>query len=68
MALTRNLRTLEERTYSCSPRDAVMAAHAQSRGDWNTWEYEERYSCLTVETRLTFLCGDWATFKDGREG
>jgi hypothetical protein len=68
MALTRNLRTLEERTYSCPPRQAVMAAYAQERGDWNTWEYRERYGANVRESSLCFYCGDWATFKDEREG
>ena len=68
MALVRNLATLEERHYTCEPREAVIAAHAQEKGDWNTWAYGVRYGAEVRESSLCFYCGDWATFKDGREG
>lgn len=68
MALVRHLSTGEERHYSSSPRAAVIAAYAQGRGDMNTWEYRERYDSLVQESTLCYYLGDWATFKDGREG
>jgi hypothetical protein len=46
-----------ETTYSCSPREAVIAAHAQSLRDWNTWDYETRYGHLVVEGVARVSCG-----------
>jgi hypothetical protein len=68
MALVRNLSTLETKEYTCSPRDAVTAAYAQEHGDFNTWNYEQKYGLLIRERRACYGLGDWATFKDGREG
>ena len=68
MALVRNLTTLETKEYTCSPRDAVMAAYAQEKGDFNTWECEQKYGHLVREGRACYGLGDWATFKDEREG
>lgn len=60
--------------YTCKPREAVIAAYAQNLrpnpsviGDWNTWQYEERYGHLVVEGKFCISCGDWSAFKDGRE-
>ena len=63
-----NLDTQGTRTYTCSPREAVIAAHAQSRNDWNTWQYKERYSDLVKEAGSHVTCGDWIARKDGRDG
>jgi hypothetical protein len=52
--------------YSCTPKEAVIAAYAQSLNDWNTWQYAERYSNLVEEGELTWMCGDFSAFKDGR--
>ena len=68
MALARNLRTGAERVYTCEPRQAVLCAYAQERGDNNTWDYESRYGSKLEESRMCFVCGDWAAFKDNREG
>lgn len=46
-----------ESTYTCSPREAVIAAHAQSLRDWDTWRYEERYGHLVVEGVTRVSCG-----------
>lgn len=56
-----NMTTQERRTYvGCSVLDAVIAAFAQERGDYNTWEYARKYG-QTVETGTChFFCGDWA--------
>ena len=56
-----NLSTLEERHYSSlAPEQAVVAAHAQSKGDWNTWQYSERYADLVRRGHVSVGCGDWA--------
>lgn len=57
-----DLATGKKKVYSCSPREAVMAAHAQEHGDWNTWDYESRYGDLVRFGQHTVLCGDWSTF------
>jgi hypothetical protein len=56
-----------KQNYSCTPREAVIAAYAQSKNDWNTWQYAERYGHLVDEGKYTLLCGDFSAFKDGRE-
>jgi len=61
-----NLATRKIVTYTCTPREAVIAAYAQERKDWNTWQYSERYDRLVEEGQWTFLIGDWSVFKDGR--
>ena len=61
-----NLVTQEKQVYSCTPREAVIAAYAQSQTDWNTWQYKDRYDNLVIEGKLTFSCGDFSAFKDGR--
>lgn len=61
--------------YTCSPREAVIAAYAQHRsrnskgkwqGDFNTWDYNKKYNHMVEEGKETFLCGDFSCFKDGR--
>lgn len=54
-----NLSTGEVRWYTCDHREAVRAAYAQERGDWNTWQYAERYDDLVTQGRATVSCGDW---------
>lgn len=44
-------------------RKAVICAHAQSLGDWNTADYEDRYGHLAVEGRWHWFCGDHGTRK-----
>lgn len=56
-----NLRTGEWQAYSCSPRSAVIAAHAQSRGDWNTWNYKDRYDHMVESGQWHLFCGDFGT-------
>ena len=68
MITVMNLSTTEKIQYfGCSPRQSVIAAYAQSLGDWNTWDYTKRYDSLVEEGKYTFLCGDFSVFKDGRE-
>jgi hypothetical protein len=48
--------------YTCSPRDAVIAAHAQSigLGDFNTWDYEKNYGHLVGHGHDTVWCGSFS--------
>lgn len=67
MTTTFNLLTQEKRQYTCTPKEAVIASFAQSKNDWNTWEYANRYENLLIEGRFTLSIGDWCAFKDGRD-
>lgn len=55
-----NLSTGEVRVYSCLPRQAVMAAYAQERNDWETWNYEKKYGHLIRWGMSHVSCGDWS--------
>lgn len=49
-----------------TPAQAVMCAYAQmDRRDFNTWEYENKYSSLVKESELMYFCGNWAAYKEG---
>jgi hypothetical protein len=54
-----NLSSDDIQTFTCTPRQAVLAAHAQSLGDFNTWDYEQNYRHLLTRGRLTIACGDF---------
>jgi len=60
-----NMATGEIRTYSLSPEDAVIAAYAQSRGDWSTWNYG-KYRDEVVTGAACVSLGDWGAFRNGR--
>jgi len=60
-----NLATRKTQFFTCSPEQAVIAAFAQSQGDWNTWNYVEKYSWLVEEGEKTVICGDFSAYKDG---
>lgn len=64
-----NLSSNEERFYTCTPAQAVIAAYAQSRNDNNTWDYAKRYSrLLTIGGRgLTISCGDYCALFTSKE-
>ena len=64
MCTVMNLRTSETQVYTCSPKKAVIAAFAQSKNDWNTWDYDKKYGDMVEEGNLSFACGDFAVFKD----
>ena len=49
----------EERHYTCSPREAVMAAYAQEFGDLRTLDYEAKYGKHVQETKLGWNLGRW---------
>ena len=66
MCTVMNLSTGNKQTYTCEPKEAVVAAYAQSFNDYNTWDYDKRYSSLVGEDQFTFWCGDFSVFKDGR--
>lgn len=67
MCTVMNLITEEKQVYTCSPKQAVIAAYAQSKGDWNTWQYDEHYGHLLEQGKQTVLCGDFGAFIDGRK-
>lgn len=62
-----NLTTQEKFTYTCTPRDAVIACYAQSLGDFNTWDYTKKYGRIVESGHDVFLCGDFSAFQDGRQ-
>jgi len=66
MCTVMNLCTTEKQYYTCTSKQAVIATYAQSKRDWNTWDYAERYNRLVEEGKHTFLCGNFSAFKDGR--
>ncbi len=66
-----NLRTGDwaECEWSLSPRETVIAAHAQlTMRDWSTWGYEKRYGHLVETGDKTVAVGDWACLLTGKEG
>jgi len=58
MTLIFNLATGEERYYTMKAEDAVRAAWLQSRGDYNTWSYDQQAVPL-VRGKHTIGAGDW---------
>lgn len=52
-----NLATGETFTYSCAPDQAVIAAYAQSKGDYNTYDYAKYRNLLRQGDRVV-TCGD----------
>ena len=66
MVTVMNLSTGDKLVYSCNPRMAVICAYAQSNHNFNTWDYEKNYGKLVQESKLTFLCGDFSSYKNGR--
>lgn len=59
-----NLSTDAERIYEgIMPKEAVIAAFAQAeRKDYNTWDYETRYTAQVLTGRFTYSLGDWCAF------
>lgn len=49
--------------FSLEPRKAVIAAHAQSLRDYNTWDYEKKYGGLVFENEQTVRCGNFTAKK-----
>lgn len=45
--------------FSLPPREAVIAAHAQSLGDWNTWDYERCWGHMAVVGDTVVTCGSF---------
>lgn len=48
-----------------TPREAVIAAHAQANGDFNTWDYA-KYEESVLESSLCVTVGNHSAFKDAR--
>lgn len=62
-----NLATGQTQTYvGTTPREAVIAAYAQARRDFNTWTYEARYGHLVTVGQHSVACGDFAAQKEGK--
>jgi hypothetical protein len=72
-----NLATGEERLYTLSPREAVIAAYAQgTKGDWNSFDYKRKYgkfvspftgaliTTKVYEGRVSVAVGDWCALKE----
>lgn len=57
-----NLRTGEEQLYTSSPVEAVIAAYACAKQDYNTWQYT-KYKKLVQVGAYTVSCGDWTALK-----
>lgn len=60
-----NLATMDDAhcaIFTSTPREAVIAMYAISRGDWNTWDYG-KYESLVVEGSATVACGDYAAMQ-----
>lgn len=55
-----NLDTQQELVYWLAPALAVVAAHAQERKDYNTWQYFKYWDLLEYSPRVV-ICGDWST-------
>lgn len=52
-------------TYSTPPAQAVVAAYAQfERGDFHTWEYQEKYAGRLVAGRVSIRCGDYCAMME----
>lgn len=59
-----NLRTGEKQEFTCSPQEAVIAAYAQGeKHDFNTWDYQKRYSWLLEHGEHTVACGDYSAYE-----
>lgn len=63
MTIVYNLATQLELTYSCDPADAVIAAHAKSVKDSNTWDYRRKYAHLLIHGKYTVSIGDFCALK-----
>lgn len=66
MVTVMNLSDGSKQVYSCTPREAVIAAYAQSWNDYNTWDYAKRYESLVSQSELCVTCGDFSAYLDGR--
>lgn len=45
--------------YTCGPKEAVIAAYAQSLGDYCTWLYVKTYGHLVTFGHHSVACGDF---------
>ena len=62
-----NLATREKMIYTCDPKTAVICAYAQNKGDFNTWDYDEKYSHFVLECDSVWNCSNFSSYKDGRD-
>jgi hypothetical protein len=57
----------QRQVFTCSPEEAVIAAYAQSRGNFNTWTYGQ-YRSLLRYGRISVACGDFVANKSASCG
>ena len=50
------------REYSLNPREALIAAYEQDRGNWDTWTYKDSMIDITVG-RYTYFSGNLSVKK-----
>jgi uncharacterized phage-like protein YoqJ len=63
MIIVKKLGTRKTVSYvGITPRQAVIAAYAQDKKDWNTWNYD-KYQHIVQETDHIITCGDWSITK-----
>ena len=63
--IVKKLGTNKEAVYiGITPRKAVIAAYAQERNDYNTWNYISKYDSMVQETVNVVTCGNWTALKD----
>jgi len=60
MTTVHNLSTGETKSYTLAAQDAVVAAWEQSRGNHNTWTYQDSKAPITYGRR-TVTADDWST-------
>jgi hypothetical protein len=58
-----NLATGAKITYSLPPEEAVVCAHEQSKGNYNTWDYSKKPHPLLRDAGRFVSCGDWTAKK-----
>jgi len=61
-----HLGTAEIRVYTLPPREAVIAAYHQARGNYNTWTYPNLNTPL-YEGERTIAAGEWCALKEKTE-
>ncbi|MHC1728537.1 MAG: hypothetical protein AB9866_21475 [Syntrophobacteraceae bacterium] len=67
MITVHNMDTKEKVMFSLPPEEAVIAAHEQSKRNFQTWSYDKpKDHKLFSETNLVYRCGAWWAWKDGK--
>jgi hypothetical protein len=62
-----DLATGNDQMYSGNTqREKVIAAYAQSLGNWNSWTYGQ-YSNLVIWGNYTVTCGNFTAFRNSKD-